>query len=64
MSKHGWFDLAAGRRIIMIDVRNLNGFRPLRGLDVFFFVPGPGVSLRFTPGFMLASAPRTPKLKA
>ena len=33
-------------------------YRPLRGLEPFHFKV-PGVSLRFTPGFMLSSAPRT-----
>ena len=33
--------------------------RPLRGLCKFYSVDGPGVSLRFTPGFMPSSAPRT-----
>src|SRR5882724_8066607 len=47
---------AADRRIIMIDVCNLNRFRPLRGLKCFLFVFDPGVSLRSTPGFMLSPA--------
>src|SRR6266550_6870552 len=50
---------AADRRVIMIDVCNLNRYRPLRGLCKIFLVEDPGVSLRSTPGFMLTSAPRT-----
>ncbi len=53
---------AADRRIIMIDVCNLNRYRPLRGLCKIFLVDDPGVSLRSTPGFMLTSAPRTKNL--
>jgi len=46
---------AADRRIIMIDVCNLNRYRPSRA-QCFLFVLGPGVSLRSTPGFMLSPA--------
>jgi len=42
---------AADRRIIMIDVCNLNRYRPLRGLCKIFLVDDPGVSLRFTSGY-------------
>jgi len=53
---------AADRRIIMIDVCNLNRYRPLRGLCKIFLVDDPGVSLRSTPGFMLPPAPQAGRL--
>jgi hypothetical protein len=48
---------AADSRIITIDVCNRTAIGRFAG-SMFLFVLGPGVSLRSTPGFMLAAASR------
>jgi len=50
---------AADSCFITTDVLQSNRYRPRRGLYEISRLDDPGVSLRFTPGFMLSSAPRT-----